>query len=136
MHISKDGFSKLAVLLGATASLASLLIIPICAFLIDYENHVSDGPIKGLVTLIMISPIIWFITLVYFSALSFFQVNRVLPAITISTLLAFAITYFMVSPIWVLTDYVFIFLTMAISLNVGVLVWYKKSPNKPLKQDK
>ena len=136
MHISKVGFSKLAIFLGATASIASILIIPICAFLIDYENHLSDGPIKGLVTLIIISPIIWFVNLVYFSALSFFQVNRILPAITISTVLAFAITYFMVTPNWVLTDYVFIFLAMAISLNVGVLVWYKKSPNKPFKQDK
>lgn len=115
-----------AIFLGAIISTFLLLLIPTIAFLTSYESFDSDGPIKGLATLIMVSPIFLLFKLLYFSALSLLQLKKLFNALLISCLVAFSISIWFYWPLTKELQFLYTFLILAFSLNVGTIVWYKK----------
>ena len=111
---------------GTIVSTLILLLIPTIAFLLTNESYENDGPIKGLVTLFMVSPILFALTFFYFCVLNFLKINKLLLAIVISSFVALLIVLGLYWPVSGDFQFLYPFIALGFSLNLGTIVWYKK----------
>ncbi len=131
----KNGFSLKASFYGSVVSTLILLLIPTIAFLLAHESFENDGPIKGLVTLFMVSPVLLGLKFVYFCILNFLKCNKLLLAFFISSVVALCIVIAIYWPLSNGYQFLYPFLVLGCSLNLGTIVWYKKHLTSRLRRD-